>query len=175
MQKVETQYNGGRKAFVKGSRDSSLIKSFQKLWYLLAFSSHCPYHKHLEVIKVKVNKLWCTCLTKYKLEISCPLNTRAAPHATQVQSPVSSCHRKYMCIIENRQRGTPCPMIRKNPHIKMTRQADNEHLSDLFICYLHRFLLRMLHRQLTMVMLQVSTMIRHGLGQRPRRFSNTYT
>ena len=68
--------------FLKGSRDSSLIKSFQKLWYLIAFNSHCPYHKHLEVIKVKVNKLWCTCLTKYKLEISCPLNTRAAPHAT---------------------------------------------------------------------------------------------
>ena len=119
--------------FVKGSRDSSLIKSFQKLWYLIAFSSHCPYHKHLEVIKVKVNKLWCTCLTKYKLEISCPLNTRTAPHSTQVQSPVSSCHRKYMCIIENRQRGTPCPMIRQNPHIKMTRQADNEHLSNLLI------------------------------------------
>ena len=100
---------------------------------LIAFSSHCPYHKHLEVIKVKVNKLWCTCLTKYKLEISCPLTTRAAPHATQVQSPVSSCHCKYMCIIENRQRGTPCPMIRKNPHIKMTRQADNEHLNNLLI------------------------------------------
>ena len=100
---------------------------------LIAFSSHCPYHKHLEVIKVKVNKLWCTCLTKYKSEILCPLYTRAAPHATQVQSPVSSCHCKYMCIIENRQRGTPCPMIRKNPHIKMTRQEDNEHLSNLLI------------------------------------------
>ena len=70
--------------FVKGSRDSSLIKSFQKLWYLLAFSSHCPYHKHLEVIKVKVNKLWSICLTKYKLEISCPLNTKTEPHATQL-------------------------------------------------------------------------------------------
>ena len=44
------------------------------------------------------------------------------------------------------------------------KATDNEHLSDLFICYLHRFLLRMLHRFLTMVMLQVSTMIRHGLG-----------
>ena len=149
---------------------------------LIAFSSHCPYHKHLEVIKVKVNKLWSICLTKYKLEISCPLNTRAAPHATQVQSPVSSCHRKYMCIIENRQRGTPCPMIRKNPHIKMTRQADNKHLSNLLIyhgnmvlfslfplfiiCFLFFsffsiglfFIRRMLHRQLIMVTLQVSTM-----------------
>ena len=119
--------------FIKEAGISSFKKTFQKLWYLLAFSPHCPYHKHLEVVKVKVNKLWCTCLTKYKLEISCPLYTRAAPHATRVQSPVSSCHCKYMCIIENRQRGTPCPMIRKNPHIKMTRQADNEYLSNLLI------------------------------------------
>ena len=118
---------------MEGSRDSSFIKSFQKLWCLLAFSSHCPYHKHLEVINVKVNKLWSICLTKYKLAISCPLSTRATPDATQLQSPVSSCHSKYMCIIENRQRGTPCLMIRKNPHIKMTRQADNEHLSNLLI------------------------------------------
>ena len=167
-----------QRPFVKGSRDSSLIKSFQKLWYLLASSSHCPYHKHLEVIKVKVNKLWSICLTKYKLAISCPLNTRAAPHATQVQSPVSSCHCKYMCIIENCQRGTPCPMIRKNPHIKMTRQADNEYLSNLLIYHGKMVLFiifplfnmslfyirRKLHRLLIMVMLQVSTMIRHGLG-----------
>ena len=151
---------------------------------LIAFSSHCPYHKHLEVIKVKVNKLWSICLTKYKLAISCPLNTRAAPHATQLQSPISSCHCKYMCIIENRQWGTPCLMIRNNPHIKMTRQADNEHLSNLLIYHGNMvlfslftlfiislffffsffqyrtlfFIRRMLHRQLIMVRLQVSTM-----------------
>src|SRR3954470_21355567 len=100
---------------------------------------------------------------KYKLAISCPLSTRAAPHATQLWSPVSSCHCKYMCIIKNRQRGTPCTCYRSYPITKMTRQADNEHLSDLFIYYVRSFLLRMLHRILTMVMLQVSTMIRHGL------------
>src|SRR3954469_13055742 len=157
--------NGGRKAFfVKEAGISSFKKSFQKLWYLLAFSPHCPYHKHLEVIKVKVNKLWSICLTKYKLAISSPLNTRATHHATQLQSPVSSCHSKYMCIIENRQRGTPCTWYRSYPITKMTRQADNEHLSDLFIYYVYSFLLRMLHILLIMVMLQVSTMIRHGLG-----------
>src|SRR5215216_4610811 len=89
-----------------------------------------------------------------------------------------------MCIVENRQRGTPCLMIRKNPHIKMTRQADNEHLSNLLIYdgnmvhfslfplfiisffsfslfsqYRTLFFIRkMLHRQLIMVTLQVSTM-----------------
>ena len=163
---------------------------------LIAFSSHCPYHKHLEVIKVKVNKLWSICLTKYKLEISCPLNMRAAPHATQVQLPVSSCHSKYMCIIENRQRGTPCLMIRKNPHIKMTRQADNEHLSNLliyhgnmvlfslfplfsslFFLFLNLYLLfirRMLHRCSLWLRCRFPP-CQHGLDQRPRRFSNTYT
>ena len=80
--------------FVKEAGITSFKKSFQKLWYLLAFSPHCPYHKHLEVIKVKVNKLCSICLTKYKLAISSPLNTRDTPHATQLQSPVSSCHSK---------------------------------------------------------------------------------
>ena len=70
--------------FAKGSRDFKFHKELPKIMVLIALSSHCPYHKHLEVIKVKVNKLWCTCLTKYKLGISCPLYTRVAPHATQV-------------------------------------------------------------------------------------------
>src|SRR3954468_17417683 len=150
--------------FIKEAGNSSFKKSFQKLWYLLAFSPHFPNHKHLEVIKVKVNKLWSICLTKYKLAISSPLNTRATHHGTQLQPPVSSCHFKYMRIIDNRQWGTPCTWYGSYPITKMTRQADNEHLSDLFIYYLQRFLLRMLHRLLIMVMLQVSTMIRHGLG-----------
>src|SRR3954463_3925448 len=150
--------------FIKEAGISSFKKSFQKLWYLLASSPHCPYHKHLEVIKVKVKKLWSICLTKYKLAISCPLNMRAASHATQLLSPVSSCHSKYMCIIKNRQRGTPCTWYRSYPITKMTRQAENEHLSDLFIYYVHSNLLRILHKMLIMVMLQVSTMIRHGLG-----------
>src|SRR3954468_657762 len=132
--------------FIREAGISSFKRSFQKLWYLLAFSPHCPYHKNIEVIKVKVNKLWSICLTKYKLAISCPLNTRATPRAAQLQSPVSSCHSKYMCIIENRQRGTPCTWYRSYPITKMTRQANNEHLSDIFIYYVYSFLLRMLHR-----------------------------
>src|SRR3954470_22316055 len=125
---------------------SSFKKSFQKLWYLLAFSPHCPYDKHLEVIKVKVNKLGSICLTKYKLTISSPLNMRATPHATQLQAHVSSCHCKYLHIIENRQRGTPCTWYRSFPITKMTRQVHNEHLSNLFNYHMHSFLLRMLHR-----------------------------
>ena len=50
--------NGGRKAFfLKEAVITSFKKSFQKIWYLLDFSPHCPYHKHLEVVKVKVAKL----------------------------------------------------------------------------------------------------------------------
>ena len=43
--------------FIKEEWISSFKKSFQKLWYLLAFNPHFPYHKHLEVVKVKVEKL----------------------------------------------------------------------------------------------------------------------
>ena len=43
--------------FIKEEGISSFKKSFQKLWYLLAFSPQCPYHKHLEVVKVEMAKL----------------------------------------------------------------------------------------------------------------------
>ena len=42
--------------FIKGSRDLKFQKELPKNYGTLAFSPHCPYHKHLEVIKVKVNK-----------------------------------------------------------------------------------------------------------------------
>ncbi len=85
---------------------------------------------------------------------------------TQLRAHASSFHCKYLHIIENRQRGTPtpCTWYRSFPITKMTRQADSENLSNIFIYHMHSFLLRMLHRVLIMVMLQVSTMIRHGLG-----------
>src|SRR3954470_4339886 len=60
--------------------------------------------------------------------------------------------------------GYPLPHDTRAILYQNDKAIDNEHLINLFICYLHRFLLRMLHRLLTMVMLQVSNMIRHGLG-----------
>ena len=75
------------RTFIKGSRDFKSQKELPKIMVLVSFQPSLPLYKHLEVIKVKVNKLWSICLTKYKLEISCPLNTRVAPydpHATQV-------------------------------------------------------------------------------------------
>src|SRR3954466_3418221 len=86
---------------------------------------------------------------------------RATPHATQLWSQVSSCHCKYLQIIENRQRGTPCTWYMSFPITKLTRQADNEHLSNssyvpweygafslfpLFSMPLSFFIRRMLHR-----------------------------
>jgi hypothetical protein len=46
-----------------------------------------------------------------------------------------------MHIIENRQRGTSVPDDMEQSHMKMTGQADNEHLNISFICHLFSFLL----------------------------------
>ena len=63
--------------FIKGHRDFKFQKELPKIMVLVSFQLSLPYQKHLEVIKVKVKQIWSICLTKYKLEISCPLNTRA--------------------------------------------------------------------------------------------------
>jgi hypothetical protein len=57
-----------------------------------------------------------------------------------LESQASSCHCKYMCIIENRQRGTSVPDDMEQAHIKMTGQADNGHLDISFIYHLYSFL-----------------------------------
>jgi hypothetical protein len=61
-------------------------------------------------------------------------------HATLLRSQASSCHCKYTRIIENRQRGTSVPDDIEQAHIKMTGQADNEHLNISFIYHLYSFL-----------------------------------
>src|SRR4051812_40710921 len=61
--------------FIKGRRDFKSHKELPKIMLLVSFQLSLPYHKHLEVIKVKVKKIWSICLTKYKLAISCPLST----------------------------------------------------------------------------------------------------
>jgi hypothetical protein len=57
-----------------------------------------------------------------------------------LESQASSCHCKYTRIIENRQRGTFVPDDMEQAHIKMTGQADNEHLGISFIYHLYSFL-----------------------------------
>jgi hypothetical protein len=57
-----------------------------------------------------------------------------------LESQVSSCHCKYIHIIENRKWGTSMPDDMEQAHIKMTGQADNEHLDISFIYYLYSFL-----------------------------------
>jgi hypothetical protein len=57
-----------------------------------------------------------------------------------LESQASSCHCKYIRIIENRQRGTSVPDDMEQAHIKMTGQADNEYLNISFIYHLYSFL-----------------------------------
>jgi hypothetical protein len=57
-----------------------------------------------------------------------------------LESQASSCHCKYTRIIENRQRGTSVPDDMEQAHVKMTGQADNEHLDIPFIYHLYSFL-----------------------------------
>ena len=45
-----------RKAFYKGSRDFKFQKDLPKIMVLVRFQPSLPYQKHLEVVKVKVNK-----------------------------------------------------------------------------------------------------------------------
>jgi hypothetical protein len=47
---------------------------------------------------------------------------------------------EIQCIIENHQRGTSVPDDMEQAHIKMTGQADNEHLDISFIYHLFSFL-----------------------------------
>ena len=42
--------------FIKGSSDFKFHKELPKIMVLVSFQPSLPYHKHLEVIKVKVNK-----------------------------------------------------------------------------------------------------------------------
>ena len=49
------------------------------------------------------------------------------PHATQLKSLANSCHCKYMCVIENRKRGTFRPEV-WFAHTKTARQTDSGHL-----------------------------------------------
>jgi hypothetical protein len=62
------------------------------------------------------------------------------PMLLYLESQASSCYYKYTCIIENHQRGTSVPDDMEQAHIKMTEQADNEHLDISFIYYLYSFL-----------------------------------
>jgi hypothetical protein len=121
-----------------------VIASFinlQKLWYLLALSSHCPNHRHLQWLKLMRVQLWSICLTNHKLKTSCPVKYEY-PNLMllDLESQASSCYCKYTRIIENRQWGTSVPNDMEQAHIKRTGQIDNEHLDISFIYHWYSFL-----------------------------------
>jgi hypothetical protein len=122
-----------------------VIASFinlQKLWYLSTLTSHCPHHRHIEWLKLMQKHLWCICLTNHKLKMSCPVKYEY-PNLMllDLESQASSCHCKYMRIIENHQWGTSVPNDMEQAHIKMTGQTDNKHLGISFIYHWYSFLL----------------------------------
>jgi hypothetical protein len=126
--------------FAEGSSDCMFI-NLQKLWYLLALSSHFPHHRHLEWLKLMRVQLWSICLTNHKLKASCPVKYEY-PNLMllDLESQSSSCHCKYTRIIENRQWGTFVPDDMEQAHIKMIGQTDNEHLGIYFIYHWYSFL-----------------------------------
>jgi hypothetical protein len=123
----------------KGSSDCKFYKP-SKLWYLLALRSHCHNHKHLEWLKLMQERLRSICLTNHKLKTSCPVKYEY-PNLMLLDlgSQASSCHCKYMRIIENRQRDTSMPNDMEQAHIKMIGQTDNEHLGISFIYHWYIF------------------------------------
>jgi hypothetical protein len=81
------------------------------------------------------------CLTNHKLKTSCPVKFEYTNlMLLDLGSQASSYHCKYMCIIENRQRGTSMPDDMEQAHIKMTGQTDNEHIDISFIYHWYSFL-----------------------------------
>jgi hypothetical protein len=81
------------------------------------------------------------CLTNHKLKTSCPVKYEY-PNLMLIDlgAQASSCHCKYMHIIENRQWGTSVPNDMEQAHIKMIGQTDNEHLGISFIYHWYSFL-----------------------------------
>src|SRR6266480_2621068 len=129
-----TQHKSKRQV-LRGRKWSISSYIFQKLWYLLALSSHCPYHLHLEVIRVNVRAKLKLYTHNQVVQMPHAPKTRVlTPHATQLRSITSSCHCKCMWITENRKRGTPRPEV-WFAHTKTARQTDSGHLSiSLLLC-----------------------------------------
>jgi hypothetical protein len=105
------------------SQRVAVIASFinlQKLWYLLALSSHCPHHRHLEWLRLMRAQLWSICLTNHKLsrEVRIP-----KPHATRLRSQASSYHCKHTCIIENANR---VPLARWHGNMPTSKWQDKQ-------------------------------------------------
>jgi hypothetical protein len=69
--------------------------------YLLALSSHCPYHWHLEWLRLMWEQVWVICLKTISLKSHVPWIRVPKPHATRLRSQASSYHCKHTCIIEN--------------------------------------------------------------------------
>jgi hypothetical protein len=87
--------------------------------FIIITVPHHPHHRHLEWLKLMRVQLWSICLTNHKLKTLCSMKYEY-PNLMllDLESQASSCHCKYISIIENRQRGTSCPMTWNKPTSK---------------------------------------------------------
>jgi hypothetical protein len=156
-----------------------MIGSFinlQKLWYLLALSSHYPHHKHLQWLKLIRVQLWCICLTNHKLKTLCPVKYEYRNLMLLCLGPKQVLVIVSIHISSRTANGVPpCPMTWNKPTSKwQDKQTMNTSASLLFtICIAFYFEIR--RRISTKGMLQISTMNYAWLRLAARRFSNTCT
>jgi hypothetical protein len=126
------------------SRREVVIASFinlQKLWYLLALSSHWPHHRHLEWLRLMQVQLWSICLTNNKLKISCPVKYEYPNLMLLDLGPKQVLVIVSIHVSSRMPTGYLLPDDIEQAHIKMTRQIDNEHLHISFIYHWYSFLL----------------------------------
>jgi hypothetical protein len=144
------------------SQREAEIASFinlQKLWYLLALSSHCPHHRHLEWLKLMWIQLQSICLTNHKLKTSFPMKYEYPNLMLLDLGPKQALVIVSICVSSRTANGVPPARWHgTSPHQndKTNRQWTPRHLF-LFTIGI-TFYCEMRRRMSTMGMLQISTM-----------------
>jgi hypothetical protein len=115
--------------------------NLQKLWYLLALSSHYPHHRHLEWLRLMRVQLWSICLTNHKLKVSCPMKYEYSNLMLLDLGPKQVLVIVRIHVSSRTPTGYLLSDDMEQAHIKMTRQTDNEHLGISFIYHWYSFLL----------------------------------
>jgi hypothetical protein len=126
--------------FAEGSSDCKFYKP-PKIRYLLAMSSHCPHHRHLEWLRLIRVQLRSICLTNHKLKISCPVKYECPNLMLLDLGPKQVLVIVSIHVSSRTPMGYLLPDDMEQAHIKMTRQIDNEHLDISFIYHWYNFLL----------------------------------
>jgi hypothetical protein len=139
------------------SQREAVIASFinlQKWWYLLALSSHCPHHKHLEWLRLMRVQLWSIFLKNHKLKISCPVKYEYPNLMLLCLGP-----KQVLVIVSlhvssrTANRVPPCPMTWNKPTSKWQDKQTMNTLTSLLFTIGIAFYFEMRCRMFTMGML----------------------